>query len=171
MNASSYASLASQVREAGLFESKLAPYAVRWTLILLGLALSVICLFLFQSWWVQTINAFYLAAVFGQAIFIGHDVGHRQVLKQNSRPRRAMEILFWLLLGVSSAWWIDKHMKHHVYPNDKHRDPDMDFLLLYVSADQVPQGKRLTRLLAKRQTLLFFPLQSLKAFGITLCNA
>lgn len=57
------------------------------------------------SWW-QLVTAAYLAVVFTQIAFVGHDAGHRQIF----RSRRGNDLVGLahanLLLGVSFDWWV-----------------------------------------------------------------
>ena len=67
----------------------------------------------------------YLAAVFGQAGFLGHEAGHRQIFR--SRRGNGLVGLVYgnLLIGLSFGWWTGKHNRHHAYPNQEGKDPDI----------------------------------------------
>jgi fatty acid desaturase len=78
---SEYAVLSRRVREAGLLDRRAQYYA--WKIGLTGLALAVgwtAFVVVGDSWW-QLVTAVFLAVVFGQFGFLGHDAGHRQVFK------------------------------------------------------------------------------------------
>src|SRR5258708_15108971 len=83
------AQLSRQVREAGLLESCPRYYATRIavTVALLAAGWAVFVL-VGNSWW-QLAVAVFLACVFSQIGFLGHDAGHRQI----SASRRRSNIL------------------------------------------------------------------------------
>src|SRR5581483_6753736 len=102
---SDYAQLSRQVKEAGLLVPRPGCYvwkiAVTAALLAAGWAAFVL---VGDSWW-QIAVAIFLAAVFTQIGFLGHDAGHRQIF----RSRRASYILGILLgdlgIGLSYGWW------------------------------------------------------------------
>ena len=77
-----------------------------------------------DSWW-QLAVAVFLAAMFTQVGFLGHDAGHRQIFGS----RRANYVLGVLLgnlgIGLSYGWWVNKHNRHHAHPNTEGADPDI----------------------------------------------
>jgi fatty acid desaturase len=77
-----------------------------------------------DSWW-QLVTAVYLAGVFTQLAFVGHDAGHRQLFR--SRPANNLIGLVHanLLVGISFDWWVAKHDRHHTNPNHQDLDPDI----------------------------------------------
>jgi hypothetical protein len=70
------------------------------------------------SWW-QLAVAVFLAIMFTQVGFLGHDAGHRQIF----RSRKANYVLGVLLgnlsIGLSYDWWVSKHNRHHARPNQR----------------------------------------------------
>src|SRR5260370_2901996 len=114
---SDYAELSRQVRQAGLMDRKPWRYAGRIaltvTLLAGGWAAFVV---VGNSWW-QLAVAVFLAVMFTQVGFIGHDAGHRQI----SASRRGSYILGLLLgnlgIGLSFGWRVSKHNRHHPHPN------------------------------------------------------
>ena len=80
------------------------------------LATSVAVLVFVDALWVQLFNAVFLAFVFTQIGFLGHDVGHRQVFA-SARRHRMFEPIIGGILGMSQTWWIEKHKRHHANPN------------------------------------------------------
>ena len=116
-----------------------------------------------DSWW-QLVVAAFLAFVFTQIGFIGHDAGHRQIF----RTRRANDLVGLLLgnlaLGLSFGWWVDKHNRHHANPNTEDKDPDIDIGAVAFTAGQaVAKRGRTTRFIARHQRYLFVPLLLLEA--------
>ncbi|HET8684158.1 MAG TPA: acyl-CoA desaturase [Micromonosporaceae bacterium] len=153
-----------QVRTAGLLRRRRGYYATKIAvtggLLALGWAGFVV---LGDSWWQLAVAAF-LAVVFTQIGFIGHDAGHQQIF----RSRRANHLVGLvhgnLAIGLSYGWWVDKHNRHHAHPNTEDKDPDIEIGALAFTAGQARAKRgRLTRFIARRQRYLFFPLLLLEA--------
>jgi fatty acid desaturase len=165
-----YTRLSRQIKQAGLLERRRGWYAAR-----IGLNLALLAggwaafAILGASWW-QLVTAAYLAVVFTQLAFVGHDAGHRQIF----RSRRANDLigLFHanLLVGVSFDWWVAKHNRHHSNPNHEDLDPDISITALAFTADQASSKHGLVRLLARHQAWLFFPLLLLEAAHLHLAS-
>src|SRR5579863_7359801 len=76
---SEYAMLSRRVRQAGLLDRRPRYYAWKITLTALAFAAGWAAFaVLGNSWW-QLGIAVFLAVVFAQVGFLGHDAGHRQV--------------------------------------------------------------------------------------------
>jgi fatty acid desaturase len=122
-----------------------------------------------ESWW-QLLTAAYLAIVFTQLAFVGHDAGHRQIF----RSRRANDLVGLLhanlLVGISFDWWVGKHNRHHSNPNHEDLDPDISITALAFTADQASSKHGLVRLIARYQGWLFFPLLLLEAAHLHLAS-
>ena len=73
-----YTQLSRQIKQAGLLDRRRGWYAAK-----IGLNLPLLAggwaafAILGESWW-QLVTAAYLAVVFTQIAFVGHDAGHRQ---------------------------------------------------------------------------------------------
>jgi fatty acid desaturase len=110
-----------------------------------------------DSWW-QLAVAVFLAIIFTQIGFLGHDVGH----KQFSAPRRVSDALGLLLgnlgIGLSYGWWVAKHNRHHAHPNTEDADPDIALGALAFTSRQAAGSRGLVRLLYRYQAYLFFPM-------------
>jgi fatty acid desaturase len=155
---SDYAELLSEVRRAGLLERRPANFAVRiavnavlfvagWSgFVLLG-----------DSWW-QLITAAYLAVVFTQTGFLGHDAGHRQVFRSR-RANQWVGLLHGnLAIGLAFGWWVDKHHRHHAHPNQEDLDPDITGESIVFTDTQARSRLGVGRFLARHQGVLFFPM-------------
>jgi fatty acid desaturase len=155
---SEYAELSRLVREAGLLERR-PGYYVRTIAVTIGLLAAGWTTFvvLGNSWWQLAVAAF-LAVVFTQIGFLGHDAGHRQVFS----TRRASYVTGILLgnlgIGLSYCWWVDKHNRHHAHPNTEDADPDIAVGALAFSSAQAGASRGLARLVFRYQAYLFFPL-------------
>jgi fatty acid desaturase len=163
---SAYAELSRQVRRAGLLDRRPGYYAWKITvtaaLFAAGWAVFAI---LGDSWW-QLAVAVFLAVMFTQVGFLGHDAGHRQIL----RSRRANYILGVLHgnlgIGLSYGWWVGKHNRHHAHPNQQGADPDIAISVLAFTDHRARAARGPARLAFRFQAYLFFPMLLLEAFSL-----
>ncbi len=121
----------------------------------------LVLLWLGDSWW-QLLTAVFLAVVFTQFAFIGHDAGHGQIF----RSRWANDVVGYVhaaITGISYQWWVDKHNRHHANPNHEEHDPDIDIAALAFSREQSHTKRGLNRWVTKYQAFLFFPLLTVEA--------
>ena len=137
--------------EARLLEKQLGYYV--WnTLTRLGLlAASLTFLFLVHNFWLQLLNAGFLAFAFTQLGYFGHDAGHRQIFKGaawNDRFGLALN----LLLGMSRSWWVDTHNAHHVNPNDLELDPHTALPIFAFSEEQARSKRGPLRRIVRYQS-------------------
>jgi fatty acid desaturase len=168
---SEYTQLSRQIKQAGLLDRRRGYYTAKLILNLGLLAAGGAALVaLGDSWW-QLVTAAYLAVVFTQLAFVGHDAGHRQIF----RGRRANNLVGLvhanLLVGISFGWWVGKHDRHHTNPNHEDLDPDIDIPALAFTAGQARDKRGLARLVARSQAFLFFPLLLLEAAQLHVASA
>jgi fatty acid desaturase len=150
--------LSRLVRQAGLLERRRGPYVWRITVTATLLAAGwTVFVLVGDSWW-QLAVATFLAVMFAQAGFLGHDAGHRQI----SGSRRVSYILGILHgnlgIGLSYGWWVAKHSRHHAHPNTEGADPDIALSVLAFTAAQAHASRGLSRMIFRYQAYLFFPL-------------
>jgi len=163
---SDYAQLSHQVKQAGLLERRPGRYIWKITVTAALLAAGwAVFVLVGDSWWQLAVAAF-LAVMFTQAGFLGHDAGHRQI----SGSRRASYILGILVgnlgIGLSYGWWVSKHNRHHAHPNTEGADPDITMKVLAFTAAQARAGRGLSRMAFRYQAYLFFPLLFGEAFSV-----
>jgi fatty acid desaturase len=165
-----YTQLSRQIKQAGLLDRRGGWYAARIGLNLLLLAGGWVAFAVVGASWWQLVTGAYLAVVFTQLAFIGHDAGHRQLF----RSRRGNDLVGLvhanLLVGISFGWWVPKHNAHHTNPNHEDLDPDISITALAFTADQANSRHGLVRLLARHQAWLFFPLLLLEAAHLHLAS-
>ncbi len=131
------------------------------------LAVSVVLLFVLDSFWLQMLNAAYLAFVFVQISLVAHDWGHRQFSFEAAWKNRLVTLVLGnLLLGISQQWWIDKHNDHHANPNHMDHDPDVDIPLLAFEEEQAIEKRGLARFVVKYQAAMIFPLSLLQSLSM-----
>jgi fatty acid desaturase len=163
---SDYAALSRHVRRAGLLNRRPLYYTVKISLNLLLLAAGWTAFALIgRSWWQMPVAAF-LAVMFTQTAFIGHDAGHQQI----SGAKRVNDLLGrlhgTLLVGFSYSWWISKHNRHHAHPNQVDRDPDIAGSAIAFTGDQTGDRTGIGVWLARHQAWLFFPMLLLEALHL-----
>jgi fatty acid desaturase len=163
---SDYAELSRQVKQAGLLQRRRWGYTWRIAITVALLAAGWTAFVLVgDSWW-QLAVAVFLAVMFTQIGFLGHDAGHRQI----SGSRRTSRILGVLLgnlgVGLSYGWWVDKHNRHHAHPNTEGADPDISMKVLAFTETQARASRGLSRVVFRWQAYLFFPLLLGEAFSI-----
>jgi fatty acid desaturase len=167
---SEYTQLSREIKQAGLLERRRGWYVARIGLNLVLLAAGwVVFAVLGDSWW-QLVTAAYLAVVFTQIAFVGHDAGHRQISRSRRANDRVGLVHANLLVGISFGWWVPKHNAHHSNPNHEDLDPDISITALAFTDDQASSKHGLVRLVARYQAWLFFPLLLLEAAHLHLAS-
>src|SRR5579859_6872049 len=163
---SDYAELARQIRQAGLLERRPWYYVRQITVTVILLAAGWTAFVMVGNSWWQLAVAVFLAAIFTQIGFLGHDAGHRQI----SRSARVSTILGVLLgdfgIGMSYGWWVTKHTRHHAHPNTEGADPDISVGALAFTPGQVAESRGLASILFRFQAYLFFPLLLAEALNL-----
>jgi len=163
---SEYAELSRQVRRAGLLDRRPWYYArkITVTTVLFAAGWAAFAL-VGDSWW-QLAVAVFLAVMFTQVGFLGHDAGHRQILGSR-KASYIIGILHGNLgIGLSYGWWVGKHNRHHAHPNQQGTDPDIMLSVLAFTEPQAHAGRGLSRPAFRFQAYLFFPMLLLEAFTL-----
>jgi fatty acid desaturase len=163
---SDYSELSRQVKEAGLLRRRPGYYT--WSITLTTLALLAgwaAFVLIGNSWWTLAVAVF-LAVMFTQVGFLGHDAGHRQIFAS----RRASYVTGLLLgnlgIGLSYGWWVAKHSRHHANPNTEGEDPDIATGALAFTSAQVASSSAMARRVYRCQAYLFFPMLLLEALHL-----
>jgi fatty acid desaturase len=155
---SDYARLSLQVRQAGLMHRRPGRYA--WQIAITAALLAAgwtVFVIVGDSWWQLAVAAF-LAIMFTQLGFLGHDAGHRQICGSRRASYTLGIILGNLGIGLSYGWWVSKHSRHHANPNTEGEDPDIMMSVLAFTPRQAANSRGLVRILFRWQAYLFFPL-------------
>lgn len=162
----SYADLKRLVKEKGLLDKQpgFLIYKIILTAVLLALGIAV--LFLADNFWVQLLNAAYLAFVFGQIGFIAHDTGHRQGFHTTRQNDLAGLLHANFLIGMSYGWWLDKHNQHHAHPNREDLDPDIAIPVIAFSEKAALEKRGIPRFIVKYQKFFFLPLLLFEAYSL-----
>ena len=102
---SDYAELRRIIKDQGLLNRQPAYYAYKIIFTLGLLAASIAFLVIVDNFWWQLLNAAFLALVFGQLGFVGHDAGHRGIFK-SARWNEMAGLGINLLISLSRSWWV-----------------------------------------------------------------
>ena len=164
-HAHEYAELRDLLAQQGLFDRQPIYYTGKALQNLSFLVVAVGILVTTTLFWVQMLNAAFLAFVFTQIAFMGHDAGHRQMF-QSAWKTDVFGLLCTLLTGISYSWWTEKHNQHHRHPNHLERDPDVQLRFLVFSVEQSGLTRGFRRAIVKHQAHLFFPMLLLQSFAI-----
>jgi fatty acid desaturase len=168
---SEYAALSRQVKQAGLLDRRVGAYSWRIALTAVALAAGWAAFALVgDSWW-QLATAVFLAVVFGQLGFLGHDAGHRQVFA-SGRANYVLGVLCGnLATGFSCSWWVSKHNRHHANPNTEGEDPDIMLSVLAFSGAQARASRGFQRVAFRYQAWLVIPMLFLEAGSLHVSSA
>ena len=159
-----YAELKGIIKQQGLLDKQPAYYTYKILLTLGMLALSLTFLLVIDNLWLQLLNAAYLAFVFTQIGFLGHDFGHRQIFS-DARKNTIGSLIFTLFVGVSGELWVRTHNAHHANPNNIDLDPDIDTPVIAFTREEACRKQGIARFIVKYQAYLFFPITCLLAFS------
>src|SRR5258706_6747277 len=149
--ANEYAGLKHLIKQKGLLDQQPAYYAYKILFTMSMLAVSVIFLLAVNNFWLQLLNAVYMAFAFAQLGFLGHDLGHRQVFRTTRNMEISSLVVGNLLLGQSWSWWVDKHNQHHGHPNQLDSDPDIAIPLLAFTEEEARSRQGFLRFMVKYQ--------------------
>lgn len=158
--------LTRRVKDAGLLRRRPSYYAVKISVTLLAFAGGWAAFALLgSSWWTLIVAAF-LAVAYTQVAFLGHDAGHRQIFASRRANYRLGLLLGNLGVGMSYGWWLDKHTRHHVSPNEVDVDPDIAVGALVFTREQARNRNSAGRWLSRIQAYLFFPMLLLEGLNL-----
>ncbi len=160
-----YLQLRRLVAEKGLLDRQYAYYAVKISLSLAMLGVGIAVIILFESFWIQMVNAVFLGIVFAQFGFIGHDSGHRQIFRSAFRNDLVM-LMAGLITGMTPSWWMDKHNTHHRNPNQLGLDGDIEVSVFAFTEQQALEARGPLRILVKYQAFLFYPMLLLTSLSL-----
>ncbi|RKN44044.1 acyl-CoA desaturase [Streptomyces hoynatensis] len=163
---SDYAALSRLIKRTRLLERRPGYYTVKIVVNLLLLAAGWTAFALLgPSWWQLAVAAF-LALMFTQTAFLGHDAGHHQIAASKRVNGLLGRLHGNLLVGLSYGWWIAKHNRHHAHPNQVDRDPDIADGPIAFTEDHARRRRGAAGWLARHQAWLFFPMLLLEGINL-----
>jgi fatty acid desaturase len=157
-SANEYAQLKQIIRQRSLLDKQPQYYSSKILLTVGLLAVGIVFFLVVGAFWLRLVDAVFLAFVFGQIGFLGHDAGHRQIFNATGKNDLLGLFLGDLLIGMSFSWWVGKHNQHHSHPNEVDLDPDIAIPLLCFSQDEALSRRHGARFVTKYQAFFFFPL-------------
>ena len=160
-----YLQLRRLIADRGLLDRQYTYYAVKVPGTLAALAVGVAVLVAFDQFWIQMLNAVFLAVVFAQFGFIGHDSGHRQIFHSAFKNDLVM-MLAGLVTGMTPSWWQDKHNTHHRNPNQLELDGDIEVSVFAFTEEQALRTRWPLRPLVRYQAFLFYPMLLLTSLSL-----
>jgi fatty acid desaturase len=163
---SDFAELSRQIRRDGLLNRRPRYYAMKITIMAVLYAAGWAAVAALGGSWFQLLAAVYLAVIFGQLGFLGHEAGHRQIFRSRRGNDIVGLVLGDLLIGLSYGWWTGKHNRHHAHPNQLGKDPDIGIPVIAFTPGQAAGRRGLRRALARYQAYLFFPMLLLEAVSM-----
>jgi fatty acid desaturase len=117
--------LKAEVKAAGLYKRATTRGIIEMILIVSGVTI----IFTTARYWNPVLLALFITIIFTRAVFLSHDLLHRQIFKDKSFSKRITLPFSNLLLGLSAGWWDWKHnVRHHTYTNCVTKDPDITAL-------------------------------------------
>ena len=161
-----YAALRRQVRAAGMLDPQPRYYVLKTVVTLAMYALTLAFALLANQLATMVLAGALVGFVWTQVGLLGHDVGHRQVVRGRRMTHGLALILANLLLGVGYTWWTTKHNKHHANPNRVGEDPDVNFSALAFSRSQTRGRSRLARTSIALQAYVFPALLLIQSFNM-----
>ena len=165
-----YAELKRMIKQKGLLEQQPVYYTLKILSTLALLAVGIVLLPLSNHFWLQLLDAVYLGFVFTQLAALTHDIGHRQVFRTTWKTNVTNLLVANLLVGLSGAWWVDRHNQHHSHPNQFDLDPDIAIPFISFSVEEARNKPRFLRFIVKYQAYFFFPTQVLVILGFTILS-
>ncbi len=160
---SDYADLKKQIKAAGLLESQPVYYTQKFIVNVLLFVSAIVLLLTLATWHVGLLLlvAIFWAFVYVQLGTLGHDAGHNQISRTAWKANLIGYLMGNLTIGMSRAWWVEKHNEHHSHPNQLELDPDIDFPIIIFDAAQLEGKNRFQRALIRYQAYIFFPILTL----------
>ena len=164
-----YPELRRIIKKQGLLDKQPAYYTFKILSTLALLGLSITFLVFVNNFWIQMANAAFLALVFGQIGFVGHDAGHRSVLR-SVRGNDLIGLGGSFLMGLSWSWWVTQHDQHHTTPNDLEQDPHTTIPFLAFSEETAQSMSKRMRSLVRYQAFYFVPMLLLEGLNVRLAS-
>jgi fatty acid desaturase len=153
-----YAALKHTLNQRGLLDKQPRYYIKRIALLCILFGISLCFLFMVPLWWLQLLNAVFLAFVWTQIGLLSHEAGHRQMFHHTWQHELVSLIGGTLIIGMSYGWWLKKHNAHHSHPNQVDTDPDLNIPFLeFTGTIDLASMNAFRRMIVKYQAWFFLP--------------
>ncbi len=114
--------LKKEVRDAGLLER----VPIRGSIEMIAIIISFIVVFSTITLWNPVLLGLFMTLLFTRAVFVSHDILHRQYFKSKSLSMKLSYPFSAIILSNSSSWWDFKHnINHHTWCNVPDKDEDI----------------------------------------------
>ena len=157
----SFTELAQLVRSEDLNRRTRGFYLSLLGGLVIALAAAFAGMALLGDTWFQLLIAAALGIIFTQFAFLGHEASHRQVFTSGPANDRLGRVVATLVVGISYAWWMTKHTRHHGNPNQLGKDPDIAPGFVAWTEDDAAFATGFVGWLNRRQGWFYFPLMTL----------
>jgi len=154
------------VRNLGLLGRRTGFYWMVFSILVVATAAAATGFVLLGNTWYQLLIAAALGIIFTQFAFLAHEASHRAVFKSGKANDRAGRILANLFVGISYAWWMTKHSRHHANPNVIGKDPDIEPDFIVFREEDAAKVSRIGALVTRKQGYFFFPLLMFEGFNL-----
>lgn len=167
----SYTALSRAVKANGLLRRARWFYLALSAGLVLATAADVTGMVLLGHSWYQLILAGVLGLILTQFAFLSHEAAHRQVMASGPANDRLGRFLGTFVIGMSYAWWMTKHTRHHANPNQVGKDPDIAVDTISFLGEDAARRTGVMALITRRQGYLFFPLLTLEGVNLHVKSA
>jgi len=152
-----FGELKEEVREAGLLERVPVRGSIEMAAVLFAMGIVYIVAFNWSAFSSYTIApyalGFFMTIIFTRAVFVSHDILHRQYFKKKSLSFKLSYPFSAFILSNSSSWWDFKHnINHHTWCNVPEKDED----ILAMDGAFTPNNKGNKEWLRKSKYLVFW---------------
>ena len=163
----SYTALARAVRSLDLQGRTRWFYILVFSALVVALGGAVTGFILLHSSWLQLLIAGALGLIFTQFAFLGHEASHRQIMTSGPANDWIGRLLATVFVGISYAWWMNKHTRHHANPNKVGKDPDIETDAAIAFTEEFAARQRgPLAWITRRQGYLFSPLLLLEGVNL-----
>ena len=162
----SYTAVSRAVKAQGLLRRARLFYLLLMLGLIAATAADVIGMVLMGRSWFQLILAGVLGLILTQFAFLAHEAAHKQILASGPANDRLGRFLGTFVIGMSYAWWLNKHNRHHANPNQLGKDPDIAFDTISFTEEDAARQKGFLAWITRRQGYLFFPLLTLEGVNL-----
>jgi fatty acid desaturase len=161
-----YSNLMTTIREKGLLERRTGFYITVFLVLTAAFAAAIAGMALLGNSWFQLLIAAGLGLIFTQFAFLAHEAAHRQIFSSGKTNDRWGRFIAVFIVGLSYAWWMNKHTKHHSQPNVVGKDPDIEKDTISFLEEDAAASRGFNRVIARKQGYLFFPLLTLEGLNL-----
>ena len=162
----SYTEVSREVKAQGLLQRTRLFYLALAAGLSIAMVAVVVGMIALGPSWFQLIFAGALGIILTQFAFLAHELAHRQVMGSGPGNDAVGRLVGTLVIGMSYAWWMNKHSRHHANPNQVGKDPDIEVDTISFVEEDAARQRGLQAWITRRQGYLFFPLLTLEGINL-----